>query len=240
MSFPNRHRQVCDGADSYAAKSIQGSTSVLCSPGAILRLLFILALLFFKSSYLQKTFSHEKVKAGTKSRCGARISLYSAVIYIQLSHRSLWAGYLSLPHFYLLSTKVLCITISPCLSRRPLSHFLSPQLSMPLILGVMGSTTTDHMGSNQITVARALDMIRNSDDGQVPSSVNAVLERALGEIWNRISLQPNSYVMSRDEFTIFNRYRSRFDSNRVAQQAVARFWNNFQGSRSEINNQSSL
>lgn len=121
-----------------------------------------------------------------------------------------------------------------------LSHFLSPQLSMPLILGVMGSTTTDHMGSNQITVARALDMIRNSDDGQVPSSVNAVLERALGEIWNRISLQPNSYVMSRDEFTIFNRYRSRFDSNRVAQQAVARFWNNFQGSRSEINNQSSL
>ncbi len=37
---------------------------------------------FFLSSYLSKTFSHEKVKAGTKFRCGARISLYSAVIYI--------------------------------------------------------------------------------------------------------------------------------------------------------------
>lgn len=167
--------------------------------------------------------------------------LYTLPLYISSCLSPQFLSWLSTsPYFHLLSTKALYIAISPSFSPSPPPLFLYPELSMPLILGVMGSTSTDHVGSNQITVARALDMIRNNDDGQVPSSVNAVLERALGEIWNRISLQPNSYVMSRDEFTIFNRYRSRFDSNRVAQQAVARFWNNFQGSRSEINNQSSL
>lgn len=167
--------------------------------------------------------------------------LYTLLLYIASCLSPQFLSLLSSsPYFHLLLDQgPLYRHLSHFLAGSP-SLFLYPQLSMPLILGVMGSTSTDHVGSNQITVARAIDMIRNNDDGQVPSSVNAVLERALGEIWNRISLQPNSYVMSRDEFTIFNRYRSRFDSNRVAQQAVARFWNNFQGSRSEINNQSSL
>lgn len=93
----------------------------------------------------------------------------------------------------------------------------------------MGSTAPDHLGSDQLTVARAVEIIRNNEDGQIPPSVSAVLERALAEIWQRIQAQPSTYTMTRDEFTIFNRYRARFSNSRVAAQAVARFWTHFQG-----------
>lgn len=86
-----------------------------------------------------------------------------------------------------------------------------------------------------MTVAKALDIIKNNEDGQHSAAVNAVLERAAGEIWRRIQAQPATYVMTKDEFTIFNRYRAMFSDRRLAEQAVARFWNNFRGDASSIN-----
>lgn len=94
----------------------------------------------------------------------------------------------------------------------------------------MGSTSPL---PNPLTVASALEFIKNNEDGQIHPSVNAVLERAAGEIWQRIQAQPHTYVMTRDEFTIFNRYRARF-TPRTTQDAVARFWNHFQGAASEV------
>ena len=94
----------------------------------------------------------------------------------------------------------------------------------------MGSTSDEH-----ITLAKALEIIQNNEDGQHSVAVNAVLERAAGEIWHRIQGQPNTYVMTKDEFTIFNRYRARFSNRGLAEQAVARFWNNFRGDPSTIN-----
>ncbi|KAL8916218.1 MAG: hypothetical protein Q9172_006398 [Xanthocarpia lactea] len=84
--------------------------------------------------------------------------------------------------------------------------------------------------TSQLTPAKALEIARNSEDGLVPPSVTAVLERAIGELWQRIQAQPTTYVMSKEEFVVFNYYRSRFANIPTAQQAVARFWNNFQGS----------
>ena len=95
----------------------------------------------------------------------------------------------------------------------------------------MGSTS---QVPDPLTVASALEFIKNNEDGQVPPVVNAVLERACGEIWQRIQAQPNTYVMNKDEFTIFNRYRARFRDLRLAQQAVARFWDHFRGDASEV------
>ncbi|KAL8668355.1 MAG: hypothetical protein Q9168_007016 [Polycauliona sp. 1 TL-2023] len=88
--------------------------------------------------------------------------------------------------------------------------------------------------ASQLTPAKALEIARNSEDGSVPPLVTAVLERALGELWRRITAQPNSYVMSKEEFVVFNYFRSRFANLPMAQQAVARFWNNFQGSSHEV------
>lgn len=82
---------------------------------------------------------------------------------------------------------------------------------------------------SQLTPAKALEIARNSEDGSVPPSVTAVLERAIGELWRRIQAQPTTYVMSKEEFVLFNYYRSRFANMATAQHAVARFWNNFQG-----------
>ncbi|KAI4264075.1 MAG: hypothetical protein L6R38_005438 [Xanthoria sp. 2 TBL-2021] len=90
------------------------------------------------------------------------------------------------------------------------------------------------MNPSQLTPAKALEIARNSEDGSVPPSVTAVLERAIGELWQRIQAQPATYVMSKEEFVLFNYYRSRFANIPTAQHAIARFWNNFQGSSHEI------
>ena len=88
--------------------------------------------------------------------------------------------------------------------------------------------------ASQLTPAKALEIARNSEDGSVPPSVIAVLERAIGEIWRRIQAEPTSYVMLKEEFVVFNYYRSRFANMPTAQHAVARFWNNFKGNSYEV------
>ncbi|KAL8927788.1 MAG: hypothetical protein Q9208_002204 [Pyrenodesmia sp. 3 TL-2023] len=97
----------------------------------------------------------------------------------------------------------------------------------------MGNSSM-HATANQLTPAKALEIAKNCEDGCVPASVTAVLERAINELWQRIQAQPSTYVMKKEEFIIFNYYRSRFANAAAAQQAVARFWNNFQGDMTEI------
>ncbi len=83
--------------------------------------------------------------------------------------------------------------------------------------------------SNQLTVANALEIAKENQNGQIPPAVTQMLERNIGDIWRRIQAQPSTYVMRREEFAVFSYYRSRFEDNAVAQQAVARFWNHFKG-----------
>lgn len=86
MSVPNRHRQVCDRAGSYAAKSIPKFNVSVMQPWSYFEASFYPCLAFFFIKLSSKNLlTRESEKAGTKSRCGARISLYSAVIYIRLS-----------------------------------------------------------------------------------------------------------------------------------------------------------
>ena len=95
--------------------------------------------------------------------------------------------------------------------------------------------STETTSASQLTVARALEIVRNNEEGQVHPSVTAVLEKAIGDIWRRIQAQPTTYIMNRDEFAVFNYYRNRFKDSQVAQQAVARFWNHFRGDASQVN-----
>jgi len=84
-----------------------------------------------------------------------------------------------------------------------------------------GSPTT------QLTLAKALEIAKDNQNGQVPPAVTTMLERNISDIWRRIQAQPASYVMTKDQFAVFNYYRGRYDNNPVAQQAVARFWNHY-------------
>ena len=89
-------------------------------------------------------------------------------------------------------------------------------------------------GSTQFSISRALELVRNSESGDVPPAANATLERAINDIWRRIQANPNSYIMTKDEFAVFNYHRDRFSGSDVARRAVGRFWDHFQGDGSGI------
>jgi hypothetical protein len=71
---------------------------------------------------------------------------------------------------------------------------------------------------------KAIDAVRDSDS---PDQRHVrIVEEELVRIWRRIKDKPDSYVMSRLEFAIFNAYRQRPEyRNSTAQRAVERFWN---------------
>ncbi|KAL8948827.1 MAG: hypothetical protein Q9222_005022, partial [Ikaeria aurantiellina] len=51
---------------------------------------------------------------------------------------------------------------------------------------------------HQLTPAKALEIAKNSEDGSVPPAVTAVLEKDIGEIWQRIQADPHGYVMTKE------------------------------------------
>ena len=95
-------------------------------------------------------------------------------------------------------------------------------------------TNMGGQSSNQMTVANALEIAKENQNGQIPPAVTQVLERSIGDIWRRIQAQPSTYVMKKEEFAVFTYYRSRYDNSAVAQQAVARFWNHFKGDNPRV------
>jgi len=88
------------------------------------------------------------------------------------------------------------------------------------------------MGGNEVdgyfTIQRALDIARNSE-GVVDPTVSSYLERALRDVWASIEAAPEDYVLTKDEFALFNYFRHRFTTSNIAQSAVQRFWDNYQG-----------
>ncbi|EEP80863.1 conserved hypothetical protein [Uncinocarpus reesii 1704] len=87
----------------------------------------------------------------------------------------------------------------------------------------MANSPTDPNGE---AVRRALEAARNNQDGQIDPRVSAILETAIGELWRKIQSQPDSYILTDNEFALFNYFQDRFRESAVAQRAVARYWNN--------------
>lgn len=74
-----------------------------------------------------------------------------------------------------------------------------------------------------LTVMQALELARESPEGaQNPAVVNT-LETAIAAIWANIQARAD-YVMTRDEFAIFNYFQSRFAGNELATAARGRYW----------------
>jgi len=78
--------------------------------------------------------------------------------------------------------------------------------------------------STVTTVAEALEVARDSSEGAQDPTVVDILETALTEIWVKIQDQPETYVMTRDEFAVFNLFQTRFEGNAVAAAARSRYW----------------
>jgi len=93
-------------------------------------------------------------------------------------------------------------------------------------MGANGAELVD--GYGYLTVQRALDIARNSEGGVDPVISN-YLEKSILEVWARLHAQPNTYILSKDEFALFNYFRARFASSDIAQRAVKRFWDHYEG-----------
>ncbi|KAG6031511.1 hypothetical protein E4U41_007545 [Claviceps citrina] len=75
-------------------------------------------------------------------------------------------------------------------------------------------------------VAQALEIARESPDGASDPTVSKILENSLSHIWDKVQNQPGSYVMSRDEFSVFNFFQHRFVGDKDAIAARKRYWDN--------------
>lgn len=118
----------------------------------------------------------------------------------------------------------------------------SRNVELPLLhLASMGSpfaTTTASAATNNIpgprlksppqdsAVVQALEIARESPDGASDPTISRILEGALSQIWQKVQAAPASYVMSRDEFAVFNFFQYRFTGDKIAMSARKRYWDN--------------
>ncbi len=90
---------------------------------------------------------------------------------------------------------------------------------------IMGGNGTKDNDMTSLTIQKALDIARNSEE--VDPVVTAYLEQQLAEIWSRIEAEPDSYILSKDEFAVLNFFRDRSMNPALTQSAVRRFWDNY-------------
>ncbi|KAB5535146.1 hypothetical protein GE09DRAFT_352667 [Coniochaeta sp. 2T2.1] len=75
-------------------------------------------------------------------------------------------------------------------------------------------------------VAQALETARDSEEGAHNPQVCSILEDALARLWIKIQAQPDSYVMSQTEMSVFTYYQYSFQGNDLAVAARKRYWDN--------------
>ena len=78
------------------------------------------------------------------------------------------------------------------------------------------------VSSGSLTIKAALERARNSNLEEDPV-VTAFLEATLREIWQKIEAHQNTYILTDDEFAVFNYFRPRYSAEEVAP-IIARYW----------------
>lgn len=85
-----------------------------------------------------------------------------------------------------------------------------------------GNNAASVDGVGVLNYQRAIDIARNTE-GELDPHVSSYLEDAVRDIWSNINAYPESYVLTKDEFAVFNYFRHRFEGD-LAEQAVDRYW----------------
>ncbi|KAL2018004.1 hypothetical protein VTK56DRAFT_1384 [Thermocarpiscus australiensis] len=78
--------------------------------------------------------------------------------------------------------------------------------------------------SNEWKTMLALDTARESPEGERNPEVRRILVEAIDQLWKRVLSEPDTYVMTKNEFSLFNYFQDRFIDNRLAVAARARYW----------------
>jgi hypothetical protein len=90
----------------------------------------------------------------------------------------------------------------------------------------MGNSTRHIKDYNSLSLAQAVYVAQNSEDG-VHECLATFLEKNLIQVWRRLQAKPDSYIFSPDEFALFNYYRSWFGDQDVVRNATKRYWDNY-------------
>ncbi|KAL7623483.1 hypothetical protein AAE478_007165 [Parahypoxylon ruwenzoriense] len=98
---------------------------------------------------------------------------------------------------------------------------MHPVSAVPTLEDMQDTTPLE----NQQNVIQMLEIARESPDAVTSPSVGGVLERALGEIWGKVIMRPDSYIMTPVEYGVFNFFQHRFLGDLLAVAARARYWN---------------
>lgn len=96
----------------------------------------------------------------------------------------------------------------------------------PVMSVAVGGSPAPGKNSQDAAVAQALEIARESPDGASDPTVSKILENALSQIWGKVQSQPSSFVMTRDEFAVFNFFQHRFIGDKDAIAARKRYWDN--------------
>ncbi|KAI9822778.1 MAG: hypothetical protein M1832_003011 [Thelocarpon impressellum] len=91
-----------------------------------------------------------------------------------------------------------------------------------------GNGWTDSVFNDSQEIRRALEIARNSETADLDPAVRELLERAADELWGRLQAQPDTYILTRDEFAVFNYFfADRFQASELARAAIGRFWDHY-------------
>lgn len=111
-------------------------------------------------------------------------------------------------------------------STTSLSFIHEPAISTLSSMSMGGNNggTRQEPSPGNIAVTQALEIARDSPEGAQNPAVVRILETAVSEIWAKIQARPTSYVMTRDEFAVFNYFQVRFEGHDLAASARRRYW----------------
>jgi hypothetical protein len=87
-------------------------------------------------------------------------------------------------------------------------------------------SSSKRASSDDRVVAQALQTARDSEEGAQDPQVNGILEDALSRIWEKIQAQPQSYIMSQTEMSVFTYFQYSFTGDELAAAARKRYWDN--------------
>jgi hypothetical protein len=118
---------------------------------------------------------------------------------------------------------------APSHRQQPELLFNFMNMSSPTLLQASSSPASNgaRSQSQDASVAQALEIARESPDGASDPTISKILEAALSQIWGKVQAQPDSYIMTRDEFAVFNFFQHRFTGDKTAVSARKRYWDNF-------------
>ncbi|KAM7195440.1 hypothetical protein V8F20_007499 [Naviculisporaceae sp. PSN 640] len=78
-------------------------------------------------------------------------------------------------------------------------------------------------------VLEALELAREDIDAMNDETIRGLLEEAITRVWDKVLAEPDTYILGKDEYSLFNFYQHRFNGNPVAIAARRRFWEVYRG-----------